>query len=267
VAIQNPITADTTLLRTNLIANLLSSLSRNASHGERDGRIFETGRVYLKDFENLLDCERDVIGLAWLGSSEKHWSSTDRPYDFYDAKGVGEALLRDLGIGGFRLVQESREFFHPGQSAQWLGASGRTLGIVGRIHPLVAAEFDLPSDPMVVEFDIDSLVAEISFDSVQIDPPSPFPAIRRDLSLTVPKETVADSLMELILNSDAPYLEEVRIFDRYLGEQIGEGNQSLGFRVTYRSTEKTLTDEEIKPIHQDLLKSLNERLGATQRGM
>ncbi len=267
VAIQNPITADTTMLRTNLIANLLSNLSRNVNHGERDLRIIETGRVYLKDFENLLDCERDVIGLAWLGSVEKHWSSPDRPYDFYDAKGTGEAILKELGIHGFDLDHEVREFFHPGQSAQWVSKNGRTLGIVGRIHPNVTGEFDLPSDPIVVEFDIDAIAEEIEFESIQVDPPSPFPAIRRDLSLTVPCDTSADTLLGLIAGSDTPYLEEVRLFDRYLGEQIGKGNQSLGFRVTYRSTKKTLTDKEIKGVHEDLLKSLNDQLGATQRGM
>ncbi|MCA9416002.1 MAG: phenylalanine--tRNA ligase subunit beta, partial [Candidatus Omnitrophica bacterium] len=127
--------------------------------------------------------------------------------------------------------------------------------------------FDLPSDPLVVEFDVEAIASLVEFDSIQVEPPSPFPAIRRDLSLTVPVETTANNLLDLIHQSETPYLEEVTLFDRYLGEQIGEGNQSLGFRVTYRSNEKTLTDEEIKPIHQDLLKSLNEQLGATQRGM
>ena len=267
VAIQNPITADTTMLRTNLIANLLTNLSRNVNYGERDVRIFETGRVYLKDFENLLDCERDVIGLAWLGTSETHWSSPDRPYDFFDAKGTGEALLNELGISNYRLEKETRDFFHPGQTAKWVAPDGRAFGIVGRIHPNVTENFDLPSDPIVVEFDIETLASLIDFESVQVEPPSPFPAIRRDLSLTVPVETSADNLLDLISQSETPYLEAVNLFDRYLGEQIGEGNQSLGFRVTYRSDEKTLTDEEIKPIHQDLLKSLNDRLGATQRGM
>ncbi|MCB9781570.1 MAG: phenylalanine--tRNA ligase subunit beta [Candidatus Omnitrophica bacterium] len=267
VAIQNPITADTTMLRTNLTANLLSNLSRNVNYGERDIRIFETGRVYLKDFENLLDCERDVIGLAWLGSSEKHWSAPDRPYDFFDAKGTGEAILKELGIESFQLAKEPREFFHPGQTAQWVGPEGQTLGIVGRVHPKVTEAFDLPSDPLVVEFDVEAIASLVEFDSIQVEPPSPFPAIRRDLSLTVPVETTANNLLDLIHQSETPYLEEVTLFDRYLGEQIGEGNQSLGFRVTYRSNEKTLTDEEIKPIHQDLLKSLNEQLGATQRGM
>lgn len=267
IAIKNPITADTAVLRTTLAPSLLANLSRNANHGERDLRIFETGRVYLKDFENLLDCERDVVGLAWLGSVEPHWSDRARPFDFYDAKGVGEAILRELGVKGVRFESQTREFFHPGQSAQWVNAEGRPLGIVGRIHPLVTEAYDLPSDPLVVELDMEALGASLDSEAIQVAPPSPFPAIGRDLSLTVPIETTAESLLALIQESETPHLEEVRLFDRYLGEQIGEGNQSLGFRVIYRSSEKTLSDEEIKPIHQGLLSKLNEKLGATQRGM
>jgi phenylalanyl-tRNA synthetase beta chain len=84
--------------------------------------------------------------------------------------------------------------------------------------------------------------------------------------LTVPLSTTAEEVASLIRESETPHLENLALFDRYTGEQIGENRQSFGFRITYRSPERTLTEEEIAPIHQNLLTELNLRLGAIQRG-
>jgi phenylalanyl-tRNA synthetase beta chain len=266
VAIENPLSAETTHMRTTMLASLLDTLEWNAKRGERSLRIFEFGKVYLKDFGNLLNCERLALGLAWLGSTHSHWSGGSRAFDFFDAKGTCEALLNELGVPDARLELFECEYFYPGQSGKWMSVE-RSLGVVGRIHPIVARRFDLPSDPILVEMDMDAVLASIQPSRPAVHAPSPFPAIRRDLSLTVPVATSARDLESLIAASQTPYLERFELFDRYAGDQLGAGRQSLAYRLTYRSDARTLSDEEITPIHQGLLKQLNERLGAVQRGM
>ena len=266
VTINNPISSETAHLRTTLIPNLLEALQWNIKRGEHSLRLFEFGKVYLGDVEDLLQCERHAVALVWMGPSEKHWSGPDHSHDFFDGRGEGEALLAELGVPEAVLLPYECEYLHPGQSGRWT-VNGNTLGIVGRLHPETTKAFDLPVDPILVEMDMEAVYASIRPLDLQVEPPSPYPPIRRDLSLTVGQTTSAIEVATLIRGRDTDFLEQVHLFDRYLGEQVGEGNQSLGFRLTYRSREKTLTEEEITPIHHALLQDLSEQLGAVQRGM
>jgi phenylalanyl-tRNA synthetase beta chain len=266
VRVQNPIAADMAQLRTTLVISLLENLQRNAHRGERNLRIFESGKVYLPDCGNLLNCEREALGMALLGSASEHWSSPERAYDFFDAKGTVEALFQEMGISDYRLESYACEYLHPGQSGEWK-CGDQALGIVGRLHPSISKNFDLLSEPILVELDLVAIAALAAGGGHPIQVPSPYPPIRRDLSLTVPVTTTVEELLTLFESSQTPFLESIEIFDRYTGSQVGEGNQSLGFRLTYRSAEKTLTEDEIVPIHRNLLEKLNQDLGATQRGM
>jgi len=266
VSITNPITEETAHLRTTLLGSLLDNLQRNVQRGEKALQIFEWGKVYLRDIEDLLRCERYSLGLALLGMQPLHWSTAARESDFYDMVGACQALFSELGAADATLETYPCDYFHPGQSARWM-VQGQPIGIVGRVHPLVSKKYDLPSDPVLAEIDIAALMATAQPFQLSLSTPSPYPPIRRDLSLTVSQATSARELLELIEENRPPYLEGVVLFDRYTGVQVGEGNQSLGFRLTYRSTEKTLTEEEITPLHMGLLRTLKERVGAVQRGL
>lgn len=138
---------------------------------------------------------------------------------------------------------------------------------MGRLHPVITGRFDLPTDPILVEIDISALISLIEPVSLELKAPSPYPPIRRDLSLTVQTGTTAEEVLNLIRQSDTPFLDNVFLFDRYTGDQLSSGTQSLGFRLTYRSSDKTLTEDEITPVHKNLLLELNQRVGAIQRGM
>lgn len=266
VPVVNPITEETARLRTTLIGSLLDNLQRNVQRGEKSLRIFEWGKVYLRDIEDLLNCERYALGLALLGTQPLHWSVPAREWDFFDMVGICQALFTELGVEDASLESYQCEYLHPGQSARWI-VKGQSIGIVGRAHPSVSRQYDLPTDPVLAEIDMAALMSVIQPFQLVMQSPSPYPPIRRDLSLTVSQTTTARELLELIQESRPPYLEGVALFDRYTGAQVGEGFQSLGFRLTYRSADKTLTEEEITPLHQGLLKTLNERVGAVQRGL
>lgn len=266
VAISNPISNETAHLRTTLLGSLLDVLERNVQRGEKHLRVFEFGKVYLPDVQDLLHCEKRSLGLAWLGVEDPHWASGARPFDFYDAAGLCECLFRELGLPHPALERFVFDSFHPGQSGRWT-VDGKTLGVVGRLHPVITGRFDLPTDPILVEIDISALISLIEPVSLELKAPSPYPPIRRDLSLTVQTGTTAEEVLNLIRQSDTPFLDNVFLFDRYTGDQLSSGTQSLGFRLTYRSSDKTLTEDEITPVHKNLLLELNQRVGAIQRGM
>lgn len=266
VAITNPISNETAHLRTTLLGSILDVLERNVQRGERNLKVFEFGKVYLPDFQDLLHCEERSLVLAWLGAEEPHWASGARPYDLYDAIGVCECLFQELGLPHPTLERVPFDSFHPGQSGRWI-IDGKTLGVVGCLHPIVTGRFDLPTDPILVEIDVTTLMSLIEPLDLHIKTPSPYPPIRRDLSLTVQSDTPAEEILTLIRDSETPFLDNVFLFDRYTGDQLASGTQSLGFRLTYRSDGKTLSEEEITPVHMNLLKELNQRVGAIQRGM
>jgi phenylalanyl-tRNA synthetase beta chain len=266
VRILNAIGSETAQLRPTLVVSLLETLRRNVSRGEKSLRVFESGKVYLSDFEDLLRCEREAVGLAWLGTDSSHWSVRNREYDFFDAKGTVESLLKDIGVSGFLMERFSADYFHPGQCGRWM-IGDLAIGVTGKIHPLVAREYDLPTEPVLVEIDIEAICSQLGPKRLEVDVPSPYPPIGRDLSLTVPVETSARELAWLIEESDTPFLEKVALFDRYVGKPLDDGEQSLGFHLSYRSAEKTLTEEEITPIHMNLLRELGAKLGASQRGL
>jgi len=266
VRILNPIGAETSQLRSTMVVNLLETLRRNVARGERSLRLFETGNVYLRDLEDLLHCEREALCMAWLGSEASHWSIDDRSCDFFDAKGCVEALFQELGIRKYRIEPFACDYFHPSQSARWT-VGEVPVAVVGRLHPAVARRFDLPESPILVEMDISAVCSFVGRNALAVDVPSPYPPIRRDLSLTVSAHTPCREVLSLLEESRTPFLERIELFDRYEGRQMGSGQQSLGFRLTYRSSERTLTEEEITPIHLGLLRQLSEKLGATQRGL
>lgn len=265
IPVVNPISHETSRLRTTLAPGLLEILERNAKRGERTARIFELGKVYLPDVESPLRCERAALGMVWMGSVPVHWSGGKREFDFHDAKGACLAIFEESNLGEVRLEPYACEYLHPGQSGAWMKGDQR-VGMIGRIHPVVASRFDLPSEPILVEIDLHALFDSCESPGLVVHSPSLFPAIRRDFSLTVSRDRTAEELVRLVETSETPFLESFELFDRYLGEQIGAGNQSLAFRLTYRAADRTLTDEEVNAIHQSLLERLNRQLGAVQRG-
>ena len=94
-----------------------------------------------------------------------------------------------------------------------------------------------------------------------------YPAVTRDISLTVDEEVTVGAIEEVIFENGGAILEDVALFDVYRGVQVGEGKKSVAFALTYRDLEKTLTDEEVNAVHSKVLEALKERLGAVQREM
>jgi phenylalanyl-tRNA synthetase beta chain len=162
------------------------------------------------------------------------------------------------------LVHASEPFLHPGRSARIL-ADGEPAGWVGEIHPLVAADWDWDLDDTVAAFELDLDVVPVPTTPLYRDVSS-FPDVREDLAVVVPEHVSADELIDAVRGAGRPLLAGVEVFDVYRDpEKLGEGNKSLALRLTYRATDRTLTDEEVAERREAIAGAVERVLGGRIR--
>lgn len=182
---------------------------------------------------------------------------------FYDLKGVVELLLTRLGLEGtFEPGEHSA--FHPGRRAQ-VRVAGRDVGVMGELHPLVREAFGLPAQPVcALEFDLDGLL-EAWGTPRRVAPISAHPPVYEDLAVVVDEGVPAVRVRDLIAQTGAPLVRSVVLFDVYRGEQVGTGQKSLAYRLTYQADDRTLTDRAVSKVRARIVRWLERETGATLR--
>ena len=193
------------------------------------------------------------------------WQDNDREeMDFYDLKGLVEELLSDLHISGVQYHPESIPSFHPGKSAR-IEQEGRTLGFLGEVHPQVLGNYELPDRSLPAALlDVASLIGGVD-ELYDVSPIYDQPPVLEDLALVVNEEIPAGEVEALVWQTAGNILREVRLFDVYRGEQLGEGKKSLAYSLVYQHPEKTLTDKEVLAIRNKIVSRLEKELGAQLR--
>jgi len=256
----NPMTAEQEYLRPNLRANLLTALSGNRRHEDGGIRLFELGKVYLPRPKDL-PAEPEVLCGVMSGSRlERSWQGGDDSFDFYDAKGVVEGLLSQLGIeASFEASRD--ESLHPIKQAA-IVIAGNRLGIVGEVYAKVSQAFEISGAVYLFEIDLTALLP-FTIGYKEFQPILRFPAIVRDIALVVDAGVSHQRVKDII--SGFPLVHQVDIFDVYIGDQVPPGKKSLAYRITFQSPTHTLTDEEVNKVQQQILKKLSSELGATLR--
>jgi len=267
VPIANPLSESFAILRPSLWPGLLASIAHNRRRARRDVRLFEIGSRFRSDVG-----ESRVMAFAATGRvGSEHWSGTDRPLDFFDAKGLVEQLSTVLGVT-VAFERTHRPELVDGRAARLTvsldGAESVEVGLVGQLAPRVAEARDLPSgdDVYVGELDLDA-VADAS--GAAVDRPTcqlpRFPSIVRDLSVLVPDTLPAEALRGTIHAAAPDTLSTVAVFDRYQGQGIPDRSVSLSFRLTYRSLDRTLTDDEVEQAMSGIVSALERTHGAERR--
>ncbi|PCI19614.1 MAG: phenylalanine--tRNA ligase subunit beta [SAR202 cluster bacterium] len=260
--IANPMSAAQEYLRPTLRASLLATLAANEGHSEGPFRLFEVGRVFNPNGDELPE-EREMAAGVLAGRRwDPSWLVDDSTLDFYDAKGPIELVMDDLGITCvFEPVDDP--FFHPGRCARIL-AGKESLGIVGEVHPSILDRFDLKAQPVaLLELDLPAVLQSQKGISHQFRSLSRYPASTRDLALVVPTGVPAAQVQEIV--SKHRLVERVELFDVYSGENIASDSKSLAFHVFFQSHQRTLTAEEVNRALQGLLRTLEQQVGATLR--
>jgi phenylalanyl-tRNA synthetase beta chain len=259
----NPLSGDLSVLRTTLLGSLLDTARHNRSRGAGTIRLFEAGAVYLPDGGDELPREPYHVGAVIMGRPRPLTWRDNKPagVDFYVVKGVLAGLLDALRVP-WTVVPGGEPFLHPGRSASIL-ADGEDAGWIGEIHPLVAAEWDLEETVAAFELNLDAVAVR---PTTLYRPVSGFPDVREDLAVVVSEEVTAAELVDAVRGAGRPLLADVQVFDVYRDvDRLGEGKVSLALRLTYRATDRTLTDEEVAERRQAIAAAVEREVGGRIR--
>jgi phenylalanyl-tRNA synthetase beta chain len=261
ITLENPISSEMSVMRTSLWPGLLRALRYNLNRQNSRLRLFEHGlRFFMQDNDIKQDI---VIGGVLAGNrNPEHWSSKGDPVDFYDARHDLEAILAFTGrADDYRFVREEHPALHPGQTAciQWVD---RGIGWLGRIHPVIAGQFDLSPDIYLFEFEYSAVRGGVP---VQFKELSRYPSIRRDLAIVTGVEVTAEELQTEVRGSAGALLKEMVIFDVYQGKGIETGRKSVAFGLILQDSSRTLTDDDVEVVVGRVTGRLNKKFGAVLR--
>jgi len=256
----NPMTAELELLRPTLRPGLLAMLATNRRHEEGRVRLFELGRVYIRRTNDLPDEPEMLCGVMSSASVNKVWLDDSAPFDFFDAKGAVEGLLKHLDIE-VSYLPGNDESLHPANQAA-IVANGSKVGVVGEVHPKVLAAFDIVEHAYLFEIKVNNLVP-FATGLKRYQPIPRFPAIVRDLALVLDEKVTHQQVLDVL--KSYPLVAQAAIFDVYSGKQVPPGKKSLAYRIVYQSPTQTLTEDEVNGVQDKILMRLNKQFGAVLR--
>ncbi len=254
-AILNPLGEDSSIMRTTLLPSLLKCMSLNAAHRNKDVKLFDLSKVYLREEGKLLAREEKHLTLGVYGEGA----------DFFALKGCVEAILKQLRVQGVRYEANKNHFsFHPGRCADIVAEDGAVLGTFGEVHPNVRKACGISAPAAAAELNFELLWDRRAPEPVY-QPLPRFPAVLRDLALVCAEGVTVHQLTECIAEAGGKLLREVSFFDVYRGAPIPAGKKSVAFSLSFRKEDSSLTDGEIEPVMTSILRALEEKLQAKIR--
>lgn len=268
VKIMNPMGEDTAAVRTILMPGMLEVLARNDARSIPEVRAYEIGTVFSKNYIDPEGLPEESFDLS-IGIYGKDES-------FFTLKGMIEALFENMGIDGIEFISESEYgTYHPGRCARIVkmvdgrGEDGSLtmdveLGIMGEIHPDVQENYGMDVRCYGAELFFDKMVGYANKE-IHYQKPPRFPSMVRDIAMIVDEETPVSSIEKVIKEAGSELLREVKLFDVYRGEQVGEKKKSVAFSLTYRHDDRTLTDDETESANSQIVNALKEKLAAIIR--
>ncbi len=265
VAILNPLTEEQAVMRTSLVPGLLQTLQLNLSKQEKNLRLFEIGKTFFATEPDALPEEVEMLAGLWSGSRfTPSWHASEVGADFFDLKGVVESLLHHLDLQTVifaKLPDDACAYTRPGVSARIL-VQEREIGLIGEIHPLVLRRFELKRTAYIFELAVDRLLPLIP-DRTAYRPTPKFPLVTRDVTLIIDRRVESGKILHRIEQMGEELIEALHLFDVFEGKPIPEGRKSLSVRIVYRSSTRTLEDEEVTRLHQKVTGHLLEEFKAS----
>ena len=253
VKILNPLGEEFNIMRKSLIPNIIEVLSKNLNYKNEDLLVYELGNTFhtVENYEVPLEKKRLVIG-------------SYGKYDFYYIKDVIINLFNVLNIKNIEFIKNNCiDYFHPGVCADIL-ANGEKVGEIGQISYDVCKNFSIKKNIFVCEIDIEKIRDKVSLIKIY-EPIIKYPAVKRDLAIIVDKDIDSGRIEKIFKNNSNNLLKNIELFDIYTGNQINKGKKSMAYKLTFQSKEKTLVDEDINSLIDNMLFDLKEQLGAYLR--
>lgn len=258
ITLKNPLNDDYTTMRTTTLPSMLQTLAFNSAKKNQNVRLFEIARTYQNINnsieQNKLPEEQKVLTIGMYGEQ----------VDFYILKGYVENILNLTNIKKYEIMKEDKHpTYHPGRTANvWIGKD--KIITFGEIHPQVMENYGIKDRVYIAEIAIDK-IAKYSKENKKYEPIAKYPAVERDLAIIVDEEIESGSIEKLIQKKAKDILEEVKLFDVYRNEKLGDSKKSLAYSLKFRSKEKTLQEEQINETMNSIIETLEKELKAELR--
>lgn len=272
IRLLNPIASQMGVMRSSLMGSLLQALKFNLDRKAERVRVFELGRVFLRDASVVtsdttvrgVSQPMRVAGLAYGPADGLQWGRKQDAADYFDVKGDVEALLSPLGAS---FAPGRHPALHPGRCAV-LTLEGKEIGVLGELHPRWRQRWELPQAPVLFEIDLEAVVARRI---PAFEPVPRFQPAERDIAVIVSDAVTHAALMEAVWSAaTGGLLRDALLFDVYKPKQasggVAAGEKSLAVRLTLASADATLTDEQIEGAVRAVVDSITKRLGGRLRG-
>ncbi|CAH0990741.1 Phenylalanine--tRNA ligase beta subunit [Sinobacterium norvegicum] len=262
VKLTNPISADMSVMRTTLLAGLLSTAVHNLNRQQSRVRLFEIGQCFVPQVDGDLRQARSLGGLLTGSRSPESWSGDSEVSDFYDLKGDLEAVLSLGGqLSDYSFSRGEHPALHPGQTAT-IELNGQSIGFIGALHPSLAKDLGIDQPTYVFEVELDVILAANlpSFKEL-----SKFPEVRRDLAIIVEQGIESRDILSEMHKHAGDNLVDLTLFDVYQGKGVETNQKSLAIGLTFQHPSRTLNDDDINGVIDQVVTALAEKFGASLR--
>ena len=262
IMLKNPLSSENDTMRTSLIPDLLKTAALNLSKGQKPLKLFEVGGVYFADSSGNRT-EKAVLSAIVLGPYElTPWKPRGKEYDFYDLKGTLETLSEHLHLK-LETSPDGKPFLMSGKSVR-VHANDVELGYLAQVDPGQKLVHEMGQNVYALELDLGALENAFS-SSLQFQQIAKFPETYRDISILVDRQVTSQQVADLILKTGSPLIQKVELYDHFEGKKIQADKKSLTFALSFQSAERTLSDEEVTPLFESIIQTLESELGASLR--
>ena len=240
IKLTNPLGEDFSVMRTTQISNMLDVIAKNINRGQKDLKLFELGKTFEKT-ELDLPNENDTLTMGLYGS-----------YNFYDLKDIFEVAMDRVGFVGFTYkTQKENPIFHAGRCAD-IYYGDEFIGTMGEVSYEVRDEYDIKKGALILEINLSQIGDQRIKDRKYMALPK-YPAITRDYSFVTDRNLESKFIEDTIINNGGELVKNIELFDIYTGDQIQNDKKSISYKVEFRSDDKTLKEEDIKDIEENIL--------------
>lgn len=257
IQVMNPLSEEYTTMRTTTISEMMKMLANNNNKKNQIVKLFDISRIYRNDKGQIekgeLPSEENYLTIGMYGNA-----------DFYTLKGIVENVLTKVGVERYDVIKETQnKTFHPGRTAN-LKVGTDIFATLGEIHPLVQENYDIGTRVYIATINLDK-VTKYARTNKKYEPIPKFPAVERDIAMLLDEQVEVGKIEKILKKKAKKGLESYTLFDVYQNEKLGANKKSVAYALKFRDKNKTLTDEEIQHVMQDIIADLENTLGAELR--
>ncbi len=265
VTLQDAVIEGAVRMRSSILLGLLDAVRLNFNHQRRDVKLFEIGKVFASaSGEDPLPNEQEVLTIVLTGG-EMHEDRAvpARELDFYDAKGTVESAFASAAVSNAKFAATDVKHLRPGQSAS-IHVGDKTVGYLGRLNDDIAASYKFKQPVFVTEINLETIFAR-PVETVIYHPLAKFPSIVRDVSFSAKRSITFAAIRDSVVEAHFNICRNIEFVDVYEGKGMADDERSITIRLEYRSDERTLVEDEVEAVHQQLLSQIEQKLAIKPR--